>query len=435
MTERKSVPPGHLPTGVATPSDFPVDDNRPTRVDPARVRSVDGFDDADASVTKVGFGVPNEAPAGIDGTTGDPTEVTVARERPRGQSASPIHFTVWAQTDVGLVREHNEDNYLVADLGMGTRNADVAQVGVTPKGAILAVCDGMGGAAAGEVASQTAVDTIHELMGRSRPFGDRDAFARRLVRAIEEAGQRILAMGKSDRKRHGMGTTATVAGLIDKVLFVGQVGDSRAYLLRGEHFRLITKDQSLVNQLIEAGQLTEEEAENFEHANIILQALGTMATVNVDLTFLELRQGDRLLMCSDGLSGLVHAELMKEVVRDTASLQDAATRLIEMAKAGGGHDNITVVLADFQGSGLGEPNGDVVPSYQQYPLPSDAELAPDSLSPQGKAPAAPATGPAPVTAHAVSPQPAPRSIFPAILFVVLVLFVASAATAAYVLLR
>ena len=178
-----------------------------------------------------------------------------------------------------------------------------------------------------------------------------------------------------------MGTTSTLAGLIDNVLFVGQVGDSRAYILRGGELVQITKDQSLVNQLIEAGQLTEEEAEAFEHSNIILQALGTTEEVTVDLTFLELRRGDRLMMCSDGLSGLVHADMIKEVLADTEDLPETAAKLIQMANAGGGHDNVTVIVADFEGDALQEA-GDVGVSYQQYPLPPSDDTARGKHLPQ-----------------------------------------------------
>jgi serine/threonine protein phosphatase PrpC len=279
----------------------------------------------------------------------------------------------YGRTDVGLVREHNEDNFLVADLTAKRRGNDGAILRATlgDRGMLLAVCDGMGGAAAGEVASQMAVDTIYEMLQSGSAPRDRDQFARRLVSAIEEAGTRIFSAAKMDRTRRGMGTTATVAGLVDSLLFVGQVGDSRAYVLRGDQFALITKDQSLVNQLIEAGQLTEEEAEQFEHSNIILQALGTTEEVTVDLTFLELRRGDRLLMCSDGLSGLVHADMMKEVLKSTKDLSEAAQQLIGMANAGGGHDNITVIVAELDGRGLREATADARVAYQQYPLPPD----------------------------------------------------------------
>ncbi|MEM6962500.1 MAG: PP2C family serine/threonine-protein phosphatase, partial [Myxococcota bacterium] len=304
-------------------------------------------------------------------------EQTAAEAHEATQKDVPqIRCRYFGKTDVGLVREHNEDNFLVADLyrsQAGLTDGAEQEAIVCGKGLVLAVCDGMGGAAAGEVASQMAVDTIYEVMECSDPPADRDGFAYRLMHSIEEAGNRIFNAARLDRSRRGMGTTATVAGMVDKVLFIGQVGDSRAYLLRGSTLSLITKDQSLVNQLIEAGQLTEEEAEAFEHSNIILQALGTTEEVSVDLTFLEIRQGDRLVLCSDGLSGLVHADLIKETLQEFASLDAVATRLIELANNGGGHDNITVICAEFQGEGLAAPSDDVPPAYQQYPLPAAAE--------------------------------------------------------------
>ncbi len=294
-------------------------------------------------------------------------EVAASDDAPPG-----IHITYFGQTDVGLVREHNEDNFLVTDLSDGSRGIqgnEIQKLKLGPKGAIFAVCDGMGGAAAGEVASQMAVDTIFQVTGSAAPAADRDSFARLLVRCIEEAGNRIFSAAKMDRSRRGMGTTSTVAGMVDKVLFVGQVGDSRCYVLRGNSFQLVTKDQSLVNQLIDAGQLTAEEAEAFEHSNIILQALGTTEDVQVDLTFLEMRRGDRLLLCSDGLSGLVHSEMMKEVLTTTPDLAECCRKLIEMARNGGGHDNITVICAEVGGADLAPPDSSIHPAYQQYPLP------------------------------------------------------------------
>src|SRR4029078_8456996 len=200
---------------------------------------------------------------------------------------------------------HNEDNFLVADLTRKSRSLlepDRKQI-VGQRGTVLGVCDGMGGAAAGEVASQLAVDIIYEKLVAGEPPGDRDDLARRLVQAVEDAGVRIFNEARADRPRRGMGTTATIAALLDDRLFVAQVGDSRAYVLRGDKFVQVSRDQSLVNQWIEAGQLTEEEAETFEHNNIILQALGTAETVQVDLTYIDLRHGDTLLARSYALSG------------------------------------------------------------------------------------------------------------------------------------
>ncbi|MDP9035612.1 MAG: Stp1/IreP family PP2C-type Ser/Thr phosphatase [Myxococcota bacterium] len=286
-----------------------------------------------------------------------------------------IRMRLFARTDVGQIREHNEDNFVIADLTRRTRrlpDADRSAI-IGKDGALFAVCDGMGGAAAGEIASQLAVDILYERMidvpndGRD---GRRDDLARRLVSAIEAAGLRIFQEAKVDRTRRGMGTTVTAAALLDDHLFFAQVGDSRAYLLRNGELVQLTRDQSLVNQLIEAGQLTEEEAETFEHNNIILQALGTADTVQVDLTFCELRRGDTLLICSDGLSGMVRFDEIREVVRTTPDPLDACKLLIERANQAGGHDNITVIVVHFDGEGLKplEPHA-TPPKYQKYALP------------------------------------------------------------------
>ena len=285
-----------------------------------------------------------------------------------------IRYHLFGRTDVGQVREHNEDNFVVADLTRGTQSLlEHDRKGtVGPGGAILGVCDGMGGAAAGEVASQLAVDIVFEKMAGLTPPRDRDEFARRLVHAVEAAGLRIFSEAKLDRARRGMGTTATVAGLVDDHLFFAQVGDSRGYLLRGDRLVQVTRDQSLVNQLIEAGQLTEEEAETFEHNNIILQALGTSDTVQVDLTFVQLRQGDRIMMCSDGLSGMVRFDEIRETLLANPDPFDACRVLIERANAAGGHDNITVIVAAFDGEGLVPLSPTEEPArYRKYPLPEE----------------------------------------------------------------
>ena len=292
----------------------------------------------------------------------------------RIQVPDAITYRVIGMTDVGLSREHNEDNFLVADLGALTPSNSLDRLiegQVSTRGIVLGVCDGMGGAAAGEIASQMAVDVVLEDLSDDVPIEDRDDFARRLVLSVEDAGTQIFGTAKRDRDKRGMGTTATIAGLIDKVMFVGQVGDSRCYVFRNGHLSLLTKDQSLVNQLIEAGQLTEEEAESFEHSNIILQALGTTERVSVDLTFLELRRGDRVLMCSDGLCGLVHDSVIENAMGKTKDLVLLCRRLINLANDAGGHDNITCVVAEFDGAHLEPPSTESLALYQQYPLPID----------------------------------------------------------------
>jgi len=286
-------------------------------------------------------------------------------------AGSGLKVRVFGRTDVGQIREHNEDNFLVADLSRKTRSlmeGDREQP-VGERGTLMGVCDGMGGAAAGEVASQLAVDIIYEKLVQGDPPRHHDDLARRLVQAVEEAGIRIFNEARADRSRRGMGTTATIAALMDSRLFVAQVGDSRAYVLRGDRFTQVSRDQSLVNQLIEAGQLTEEEAETFEHNNIILQALGTAETVQVDLTYVDLCKGDRLLVCSDGLSGMVRGDEMREVLLAMPDSLEACRELTDRANRAGGHDNITVIVAEFDGPTLSPPAPGLLISYQKYALP------------------------------------------------------------------
>jgi serine/threonine protein phosphatase PrpC len=282
-----------------------------------------------------------------------------------GGSVSPgghgeIQVRLFARTDVGQVREHNEDNFLVADLTRRQRGLMEAnrQTSIGPQGCVFAVCDGMGGAAAGEIASQLAVDIICEKMSEGLDENTpirRDEIGRRLVRSVE------------------------AAGLVDDVLFLAQVGDSRGYILRDGSLTQVTRDQSLVNQLIEAGQLTEEEAETFEHNNIILQALGTSDTVQVDLTYVELRKGDILLLCSDGLSGMVRFDEIREILRSTGDPLDTCKALTERANQAGGHDNITVIVVQFDGEGIKPLGGETEPlKYRKYTLPEEPLEATES---------------------------------------------------------
>ncbi len=322
---------------------------------------------------------PSTPESSGDSSSSSPSSAGEPKPKPKPKlneetGAQPeILLRLHGRTDVGQVREHNEDNYILADLTKNTReigqNNNVLSLGA--KGMVFGVCDGMGGAAAGEVASQLAVDIIFQKMQSGETAKSHDEFAARLVHAIEAAGLRIFSEAKMDRTRRGMGTTSTIAALMDDHLFVGQVGDSRAYILRGERFVQITRDQSLVNQLIEAGQLTEEEAETFEHNNIILQALGTADTVQVDLTYVPLCRGDTLLLCSDGLSGMIRNDEIREGLKASSDPDEACKILIERANNAGGHDNVTVVVAKFEGEALKAPTaGDIEAlKYNKYDLP------------------------------------------------------------------
>ena len=300
--------------------------------------------DVKIAVSTTAASVPEAKPTEAEATPAEPETKAPEPEVKRGRKE--VKLRLFGRTDVGQVREHNEDNFIVADLtkeSRGLMESDRVQT-VGDRGTLMGVCDGMGGAAAGEVASQLAVDIVYQRMAIGSAPADHDGLAARLVHAIESAGLRIFSEAKLDRTRRGMGTTSTVAALLDDHLFLGQVGDSRGYILRGDRLVQVTRDQSLVNQLIEAGQLTEEEAETFEHNNIILQALGTADSVQVDLTYVLLRRGDTLLLCSDGLSGMVRNDEIREILRSLDDPLEACKMLTDRANQAGGHDNITVVV-------------------------------------------------------------------------------------------
>ena len=279
-----------------------------------------------------------------------------------------ITIEVFGKTDVGLVREHNEDNFLVADVTGAVRAADARAPFTFPvgdKGALLLVCDGMGGAAAGEVASQMAVDSIYDALATADPQA-RDAFARLVRRAVQQAHERIFNQSRDNQSERGMGTTCTVAALVDDTLVVAQIGDSRCYILRDGKLAQVTKDQSLAWQLIEAGAMTADEAKAFEHANIILQALGVQERVEVVLSQVQLRKGDVALLCSDGLHGPVTDEEILAVLIGEQDLQKAGESLIGKALDRDGPDNITVVLARFDGEGLTAPMPEDLVSFVGY---------------------------------------------------------------------
>src|SRR4051812_28508854 len=286
----------------------------------------------------------------------------------------PIRVEVFAKTDLGRTRDHNEDCFLVADL---TRKAaslqpEVRQHDIGPRGTLLVVADGMGGAAAGEVASEMATDTIYAHLLKTWNAEDEvtpQRFAYRLKEAVEVANASIHAHAKAHPEVKGMGTTTTAAGVLNDHLYLTQVGDSRAYLIRGGKAYQITKDQSLMQRLVEAGELTEEEAAQSERRNIILQALGPDPKVKVDLTHQEVRRGDILVLCSDGLSGQVKKDEIAKIVSTAPDLNAACDQLISLANERGGPDNITVVVARFDGDGLRFSDGqaDEV-GHQVYPL-------------------------------------------------------------------
>ena len=315
-----------------------------------------------------------------------------------------VIVSVFGRTDVGRTREHNEDAFVVADLtsGNATLQPEVRRHILGTKGTLFMVADGMGGAAAGEIASAMAVEVV---LGELREkwiavsTTDPEEFVRAIRRATVAANQQIHNFASSHSEYRGMGTTATVAGLLGDVLYVAQVGDSRAYLVRDGVARQITKDQSLMQKLIEAGELTEDEAAQSERRNIILQALGPEPLVKIDLTHQKVRRGDVLVLCSDGLSGQVKKEEIARIVSEETDLVAACKLLIDRANENGGPDNITVIAARFDGSRLEPPVTTDEVGHRVFPLPET-----------GQTPAV-ADTPAPVVPRR-TPRPSPPSSTP-----------------------
>ena len=287
----------------------------------------------------------------------------------------PVVIRIFASTDVGRTRDHNEDAFAVAELPAATPVTFSREQTYTPgdHGAVLMVADGMGGAAAGEIASSMAVDVVlKELRARQNAApAEPTAFAKALVAATTVANEKIHRYALEHPEYRGMGTTATVAGVLADTLYIAQVGDSRAYLVRDGKASQITKDQSLMQRLIEAGEITAEEAEVSERRNIILQALGPEAAIKVDITRQQIRQADTLVLCSDGLSGLVRDFEIAEAVAAERDLRALCARLITMANSKGGPDNITVVAARFEGAALTVAAHDDPVGHQAFPVSDD----------------------------------------------------------------
>jgi protein phosphatase len=286
-------------------------------------------------------------------------------------SNGPIWLEVFGQTDIGLIRENNEDSFLIADLTSGTSAADGAPLSYASgeKGTLLLVADGMGGVEAGEVASRMAVDLVagHFFDQLSdTPTVDQRTFVRALSQSVHEANRIVFHEGSNDSRRRGMGTTLTAAAVHGASVFFAQLGDSRAYLFRNGFIGQMTKDQSLVAQLMAAGSLTPQEAKTHPQRNVILQALGVQLELEVIISFAALKRGDQLVLCSDGLSGKVEAEEIRELLDRRLVPKATCQRLVQLARERGGEDNITVIVARFKGEGLPEPEPNDAPVYRRF---------------------------------------------------------------------
>jgi protein phosphatase len=259
------------------------------------------------------------------------------------QTLATMVIKAFGQTDTGMKRPHNEDCFYVLD-----------------EQRLYLVADGMGGHSSGEVASKMAVETIANFF---RATGEDEELTwpfkmekglryeeNRLVTGIKLANLRIFEAQQRDPLYKGMGTTIASAFFANGGVYLGHVGDSRIYRIRGGEIELLTEDHSLLNDYIKMKKLTREEIENFPHKNVIVRALGMRETVQVDVTYEHPRDGDVYLLCSDGLSGMVSEAEMLRIVKESPDLETAGRRLVEAANQAGGVDNITVLLTRFSPS-------------------------------------------------------------------------------------
>ena len=283
---------------------------------------------------------------------------------------SRIALRIAARSDVGVERANNEDRSLVADLAQGQPNFGSFDGALETDngGVLLAVCDGMGGEAGGEVASSTAVEALFRTGVASLPGRSEQEVARGLVETVKSASQAVEARAAADRTLARMGTTATVCTFAGDALLIAQVGDSRAYLFRNGRLSQLTRDQTLKNLLVERGQLTPEEAGEFQHTNIILQALGHHGGVEVDLGWVGVSRGDVLLLCSDGLFGCVSDDSIAQALAANADPSAACDLLIRTALQAGAPDNVTCVVAHLDGA--------LPPGSAELPVLQKLELVP-----------------------------------------------------------
>ena len=300
-----------------------------------------------------------------DASASSPQEERIPRRESDDAPATALELAVAAATDVGAVRDHNEDSLVVGDLDTGEVVDTAAPWRASvARGGLFVVCDGMGGVEGGEVASELAARVIWREMKASAATGDAEVFARLLRRATRVANHEVHALSRREPGLRGMGTTVSAAGIAGDRLVIATVGDSRAYVLRGGVLVQVTRDQSLSSALLAAGH-TPHEAEAAGSA--ILQALGVNPDVEPSLSIIELRRGDRVLLCSDGLHGLVGDPALALLMSEPHTVEQAVALLVTAARAAGGSDNITAIVADVAGARLEPARGDHdLPTFREF---------------------------------------------------------------------
>lgn len=276
-----------------------------------------------------------------------------------------LELVVSAASDTGQVREHNEDHFLIGNLD--TREAvDPAApwAGTSERGPLFVVCDGMGGVDGGEVAAKLAAEVTWREMKRTALTRNPEVFARLLRRAVRIANHEVHETAGREDGLRGMGTTLSAAGVVGDRLILATVGDSRAYVLRSGALVQVTRDQSLQSALLAAGHSPFEAA---SAGGAILQALGVGPDVEPSLSIIQLRRGDRVLLCSDGLHGLVGDPALALLMSEPHTVAESVTLLIAAARAAGGTDNITAVVCELSGDRLEPPvDGEDLPAFLEF---------------------------------------------------------------------
>ena len=254
-----------------------------------------------------------------------------------------MKITAAGKTDMGRIRKNNEDNFIIGNLNSGKTAPSIDKPVDLTDGVLLIVADGMGGAAAGEVAAEVVVEKTFDHVFKNKWLDP----GKMLVNAIYEAHAAINSIVKETPEKRGMGAVATILFMTDKHHCVAQVGDTRLYLLRDNNMDLLTADQTLVAEMVRSMRLTPEQARLHPLRNQVNQAIGPSENLTPEISYFDFRAGDRILLCSDGLNGMVVDELIQEKLVSVKEPLAAATALINLANECGGYDNTTVVVADF----------------------------------------------------------------------------------------
>ncbi|MBL8152356.1 MAG: Stp1/IreP family PP2C-type Ser/Thr phosphatase, partial [Blastocatellia bacterium] len=227
---------------------------------------------------------------------------------------------------------------------------------LSSEGTLLIVADGMGGAAAGDIASQLAIDTVFGELSKEIDRSNTLSIVEMLKNSVEKTNTKLWEESQMNIDYRGMGTTLTAVLVYKQDLYIAQVGDSRAYLVRNREIEQVTKDQSAVQMLIDLGRISKQEAATAPNRNIILQALGVEPIVQVALTKVSIFRGDYLLLCSDGLSNKVEDEEIRDMLLSGSSIDVTCQKMVDLANFRGGEDNITVVVSRFDGEALKKPD-------------------------------------------------------------------------------